>query len=715
MSDASRILHLADSHLGADLPARPRTNRPRRGDDFVASYRRVLAPALEGGFDLVIHAGDVFDRPRPNNAAMTAAAEPLLEIAAAGIPVVIVPGNHERSVIPASLLLAHENIHIFDRPRTVTLRLHGVRIAVAGFPCIRRHADQRFADALQQTKWQAAPADVNILVAHQTFESATCGPGNYRFRSGENVVERDAVPAEFDYVAAGHIHRHQALETRNAGGSQIVYAGSPDRISFAEINEPKGFVEALLCGGEVSHRFVEHAVRPMALVPLNVSGLRRKQVLEQALERIAALPPNATAQLRLSGQTTRDALRGLRLAQRARELRPDVLLSAASWAVEFVPHREVNRALTRRLESAFSRLRAPVSNIVRRPTTETKLLPARRGTYALCDAAGRLLYVGKAADMRTRVRSHIRGSTKSRAFGDWTKQIASVEVRIAHSELEALLVEAELIRLLRPPFNRQMRMWSRYCYLCENGRPYGQLEICPDPVRAKRCFGPFRSRALAADILDAVAARFGLAFCPAEDSSNGSARLLPALSAANVCERCYAGVCGGPCAGRVGESEYAERIRLRDELLGGVDDASLVAFEQKVEARVERGEADGITRPLRRRVYVLRAAFDHAAMLRRAALILDGLMLLPGPEGGRIAAVVSRDGLRLEPFRGGASDASRIVRAPRDGCGHEIPKAVMDSLCTAVRELRRGGAYAFVPAQRLAGSVPGDALTVACS
>jgi DNA repair exonuclease SbcCD nuclease subunit len=60
MSDDVRILLLADSHLGFDLPVRPRTTRRRRGHDFLANYAAALQPALTGEVDLVVHAGGVW-------------------------------------------------------------------------------------------------------------------------------------------------------------------------------------------------------------------------------------------------------------------------------------------------------------------------------------------------------------------------------------------------------------------------------------------------------------------------------------------------------------------------------------------------------------------------------------------------------------------------------------------------------------------------------
>lgn len=156
------------------------------------------------------------------------------------------------------------------KPCTLTFRLNGHTVAVSSFPCLRREAAGRFPSALASTEWSSGKADLRILAVHATFESATCGPASYRFRGGDNVVPREAIPAEFDYVACGHVHRYQALSLPNVEKPRLVYAGSPDRISFAERDEPKGFVMIEETGGRLVHRFVEHEVRPMSIHPLVV-------------------------------------------------------------------------------------------------------------------------------------------------------------------------------------------------------------------------------------------------------------------------------------------------------------------------------------------------------------------------------------------------------------------------------------------------------------
>ncbi|MGD8279289.1 MAG: metallophosphoesterase, partial [Gemmatimonadota bacterium] len=108
-----RILLVADSHLGFDLPVQPRVRRRRRGYDFQANYERALAPALEGRVDVVVHGGDVFHRSRVPLSVAHAAYAPLLRVAEAGVVVVIAPGNHERGRLPHVRLAAHPRIRSF--------------------------------------------------------------------------------------------------------------------------------------------------------------------------------------------------------------------------------------------------------------------------------------------------------------------------------------------------------------------------------------------------------------------------------------------------------------------------------------------------------------------------------------------------------------------------------------------------------------------------
>jgi len=228
-----RVLLLADTHLGL-------------GEEFFANFERALQPALRGDVDLVVHGGDVFYRSRVKPSLVLRAFDPLKRIADAGVPVFVVPGNHERSAIPFPLLASHPRVHIFDRPRTFTLTTRGVQIAVAGFPCVRNGVREEFLRLLSDTA--AGPADVRLLVLHQSVEGATVGPADFVFRGGPDVIPGRMIPRGFAAVLAGHIHRHQVL-TRNLA-APVVYPGSTARTSHAEDGETKGFVTLQLEPGD---------------------------------------------------------------------------------------------------------------------------------------------------------------------------------------------------------------------------------------------------------------------------------------------------------------------------------------------------------------------------------------------------------------------------------------------------------------------------------
>ena len=225
-----RVLLLADTHLG--LPG------------FSENFERALEPALRGDVDLVVHGGDVFFRSRVKPTVVLHAFEPLKRLADRGVPVVVVPGNHERSAIPYPLLAAHPGVHIFDHPRTFTIDVRGVAVAIAGFPNEREHIRERFSELLEATRWQSARAELRLLCMHQTVEGSTVGPAGFVFRAGSDVLPGSAIPSGFAAVLAGHIHRHQVLDRDMHGrksAAPVFYPGSTNRTSSAERYEAKGY------------------------------------------------------------------------------------------------------------------------------------------------------------------------------------------------------------------------------------------------------------------------------------------------------------------------------------------------------------------------------------------------------------------------------------------------------------------------------------------
>jgi len=327
-ADRIRMLFLADTHLGFDLPTRSRIQRRRRGHDFLANYATALAPALAGEVDIVVHGGDVFNRSKVPTSVAWQAFEPLARVADRGIPVFVVPGNHERGRIPQIRFAQHPRIHLFDRPRTFPVDVRGMRLAVAGFPSERHDVRTQFADLLAATRWRTADAHARILCIHQCVEGATVGPNDFTFTTAADVIRARDLPAGFCAVLSGHIHRHQVLTRDLRGGpiaAPVLYPGSIERTSVAEANEAKGYMTVDLTRDadqtRLEWRFHQLPARPLVRREIHLDAVQ-DAVVETAIRRLVAeTPVDAVLTVRVVG-TLGDAARRVLSAANLRRLAP---------------------------------------------------------------------------------------------------------------------------------------------------------------------------------------------------------------------------------------------------------------------------------------------------------------------------------------------------------------------------------------------------------
>ena len=331
-SDAARVLLVADTHLGFDLPFRPRIERRRRGHDFFANFDRALQPALKGQVDLVVHGGDLFYRSKVPAALVDMALAPLVRVADAGTPVYLVPGNHERSIIPLHLWTAHPNLHIFDRPKTFLWSGPKGSIALAGFP-FARDIGSRFSELVDQTGVTARDGIPRLLCMHQTVEGAQVGPGNFTFRAGPDVVQGSDIPPGLSAVLSGHIHRAQVLRhdlKKQPLAAPVIYPGSIERTSFAERAEAKGYV--VLTIGLAGHNrgdlfdvsFRPLPARPMVSLQLEPAGPGIKELDNQLAGMIAGLAPDSVVRVVLQGPNATAARQALTAAH-LRDLAPPTM------------------------------------------------------------------------------------------------------------------------------------------------------------------------------------------------------------------------------------------------------------------------------------------------------------------------------------------------------------------------------------------------------
>ena len=180
---------------------------------------------------------------------------------------------------------------------------------------------------------------MRLLCLHQTVEGARVGPGDFTFRPGPDVVPGRLIPAGFAAVLAGHIHRHQVL-TRDLAGrplaAPVVYPGSVERTSFAERDEPKGFVLLELepdraRGGRLaSSRFVELPTRPMLRLEVDPRGLSADALAGRIAALLSTQPANAVVSLRLAAPPEPGAEPVLRVGS-LRRLHPPEMGVTVRW------------------------------------------------------------------------------------------------------------------------------------------------------------------------------------------------------------------------------------------------------------------------------------------------------------------------------------------------------------------------------------------------
>lgn len=213
MINKIRFKFLSDTHLGFDFPIKPKIERRRRGNDFYNNFELILSEAIIQKVDFVIHGGDLFFRSKLPKLIINKTYELLFRYADKGLPIVIVPGNHERSVLPASILLNHPNIFGFDELKYFDFDINEIKVRIFGFPNIRSDVTQQFMDFSQFIEANVNKERFNILAMHQAIEGSKVE--KYTFKFGKDVLAKNSIFSRFDLILSGHIHRQQIMFYQN--------------------------------------------------------------------------------------------------------------------------------------------------------------------------------------------------------------------------------------------------------------------------------------------------------------------------------------------------------------------------------------------------------------------------------------------------------------------------------------------------------------------
>ena len=294
-----RLVHFADLHVGMENYGRldPATGTSSRTRDFLDRLDEVVDYALDHKADLAIFAGDAFKTRDPEPTQQREFARRIKKLADK-TPTLLLVGNHD---LPGTISKATslDIYHVLDIPNVivgykpdsqVVQTAHGpVYLAWMPYPSrnrllldeeykgkslpeleqiLRDKVTQYIRDLSEQAAKQDAP---RIFAGHFTVSGAAFGSERTVMLGSDVAVMKSAVAeTAWDYVALGHIHKHQNLTAGETGLPPVVYAGSLERIDFGEENEQKGFCFAEISRGKTEWEFVPDRARPFHTIRVDV-------------------------------------------------------------------------------------------------------------------------------------------------------------------------------------------------------------------------------------------------------------------------------------------------------------------------------------------------------------------------------------------------------------------------------------------------------------
>ena len=236
-----------------------------------------------------------------------------------------------------------------------------------------------------------------------------------------------------------------------------------------------------------------------------------------------------------------------------------------------------------------------------RKLTMTSSLPRTPGVYLFCGHRDEVLYVGKATNLRQRVRSYF-GRDDRRRIGPMLREMQSIRHLELPDPLTAEVIESRLIARMLPRYNRAGTRADKYCYVrLDVESPWPRLSVVKEPGAAGVHLGPLSSRKMAGLVVEAIQSALPLRRC----SARLSARHTPAPGAVS-CSSAQLGVSMCPCAGDADRARYDAAVRAARGVM--------------------EGDADPVVAQLRVRMTELATAqrFEEASLVRDRVTALMG-------------------------------------------------------------------------------------------
>lgn len=311
-----RLLHFADLHLGVENYGSldPSNGLSSRINDFLRALDAIVDRAIREPVDAVLFAGDAFKSRDPSPTVQREFARRISRLVQHDVPIVLLIGNHDLPNVASRATAAEiyqvlgiPGVHVCRGIDLLRLETRSGPLQVVSLPWVTRstflsredfrilaEADldramrMAIVDAIGMTAARLDRSVPAVLLAHVSVQGASLGFEQSIMLGRDVTVGLDDLHAPaFDYVALGHIHRHQWVGTR----PPTIYAGSPERIDFGEEREPKGYVLVSIENRNgirvTTPEFVELPARRFKTLRINAPGDDPMATVERELDRAA--------------------------------------------------------------------------------------------------------------------------------------------------------------------------------------------------------------------------------------------------------------------------------------------------------------------------------------------------------------------------------------------------------------------------------------------
>ena len=231
---------------------------------------------------------------------------------------------------------------------------------------------------------------------------------------------------------------------------------------------------------------------------------------------------------------------------------------------------------------------------------QLQTLPDSPGVYQYYDKNGRILYVGKAKNLKKRVTSYFNKSHDSHRIGVMVKKIHDIKHIVVSSETDALLLENNLIKKHQPRFNVMLKDDKTYPWICIKNERFPRVFPTRRLIKdGSEYYGPFTSFKTVNTLLDLIKGLYQLRTCnydlEEEKIRNGKYK---------VCLEYHLGNCKGPCEGLQSEKVYNENIEAIRNIVKGNFKESLQLFHQQMKEHAEKMEFEDAQR-IKEKIHIL--------------------------------------------------------------------------------------------------------------